>query len=370
MIRVTRPALGDAELRAIKAVLDSGFLTQGEQVARFEARVAAVTGSAHAVAVSSGAAALHLALMALGVGPGDEVITSDFSFPATANVIEIVGARAVLVDIDLATFNLDVTQVEAAVTARTKAIMPVHEFGLMAEIEPVQQVARRRGVAVIEDAACALGAVQRIAGRMVPAGSAGTVGCFSFHPRKCVTTGEGGCLTTSDPALAARLRALRNHGLEPGPGGAELRAPGLNYRLNEIQGALGVAQMERLDWALAERRRLAALYDEALAGCERLQLPQEPKDSRHAYQSYVVLLPADVGRDMVIERLRAAGIEAVRGAYAIHRLAYYRARPSNTASRFPSATDADARALALPLYAGMPDAAVQRVADAMRGIVG
>ena len=369
MIRVTRPVLGDRELRAIGAVLESGFLTQGEHVARFEASVAAATGTPHVVAVSSGAAALHLAVMALGIGPGDEVITSDFSFPATANVIELVGARTVLVDVDLATLNLDVTQVEAAVTPRTRAILPVHEFGLMAEMEPIQGLARRHGLAVIEDAACALGAAQRIAGGLAMAGSAGTVGCFSFHPRKCVTTGEGGCLTTADATLAARVRALRNHGLESGPGGLDLTAPGLNYRLGEIQGALGVAQMERLDWVLAERRRLAALYDEGLAACEMLQRPQEPKDSRHAYQSYVVLLPEGLARDAVIARLRAEGIEAVRGAYAIHRLAYYRARYAPAAERFPAASAADARALALPLYAGMPDTSVGRVVETLRRVL-
>jgi dTDP-4-amino-4,6-dideoxygalactose transaminase len=363
VIRIVRPALGDEEQAAVASVLASGYLTQGAAVARFEERLRAVTGAAHVVAVSSGAAALHVALLALGIGPGDEVLTTDFTFPATANVIELVGARTVLADLDPATFNVDPARLERALTPRTRALLPVHAFGLMADMEAIGHLARRHGLPVIEDAACALGARQEVGGRAVNAGTAGVLGCFSFHPRKSVTTAEGGCVVTEDAALARRLRALRNHGLEPAAGGLDLLAPGLNYRLNEVQAALGIVQLDRLAWALGERRRLAALYDERLAATPALQRPHEPKGWLHTWQSYVVLLPETADRDAVVAKLRAADVETVRGAYALHRLRYYRERYGLAPAAFPAASAADARTLALPLYPGLPDAAVDLVAQ-------
>lgn len=365
MIRITRPHLADAEARAVTGVLASGFLVQGPTVARFEERVAALTGAPHAVAVSSGTAALHLALLAAGVGPGDDVVTSAFTFPATANVVELVGARPVLVDIDPTTFNLDVAGVEAAVTARTRAIVPVHEFGLMADMEAIGHLASRRGIPVVEDAACALGASQSIGGQRVPAGAAGDLACFSFHPRKSVTTGEGGAITARDAAIAGRLRRLRNHGLEPGRDGLDVVEPGFNYRMTELQAALGLAQAERLAWALDERRRLAARYDEALADVAWLQRPHEPKHRAHAWQSYVVLLEDGIDREGLIARLAERGVEAVRGAYAVHRLRFYRERYGYAPGRFPAASAAHDRALALPLWPDMGMDAVEQVAGAL-----
>lgn len=365
MIRVARPQLGEAEVRAVTEVLASGLLVQGPTVERFEARLAALAGTPHAVAVSSGTAALHLALLAAGVGPGDDVVTSAFTFPATVNAIELVGARPVLVDIDPATFNLDVAGLEAALTPRVRAIVPVHEFGLMADMEAIRRVAARHGIAVVEDAACALGASQWIEGQRVPAGAAGDLACFSFHPRKSVTTGEGGAVSTRDGARARRLRRLRNHGLEPGPDGLDVVEPGFNYRMSEVQAALGLAQIERLGWALDERRRLAARYDEALAGVEWLQRPQEPKERVHAWQSYVVLLAPDIDRARLVARLGERGVEAVRGAYAVHRLRFYRERYRYEPERFPAASAAHDRTLALPLWPGMGTDAVDRVVGAL-----
>jgi len=365
MIRIIRPAVGDEEAEAVRQVLASGFLTQGAAVASFEDSVAATTGVPHAIAVSSGTAALHLALLALGIGPGDEVITSAFSFPATANVIELVGARPVLVDIDLATYNQDVTQLKAAIGPRTKAILPVHEFGLMADMEAIGHIACRYNLPVIEDAACALGASQYIGDQVVAAGAAGTVGCFSFHPRKSITTAEGGCLITRDEVLALRLRALRNQGLETSDGTLDVLTPGLNYRLTELQGAIGVVQMGKLGWVLSERRRLAAVYDERLVELQWILRPHEPKGWVHSYQSYVVLLSEGIDREALIQSLHQSDIEAVPGAYAVHRLKYYRDRYGYSPESFPAASAAHDRALALPLYPGMPDRTVGIVTESL-----
>jgi len=365
MIRITRPQLGDEELQAIREVLESGFLVQGKAVAAFEWRIADATGARFAVAVSSGTAALHLALLALAIGPGDEVITSSFSFPATVNVIERVGARPVLVDVDLATFNLRTDLIERAITGATRAILPVHEFGLMADMAAVREIAVHRGLPIIEDAACSLGATQTIDGRTVAAGSAGTFGCFSFHPRKSITTGEGGCLTTNDESLAERARALRNHGMAVAHGEVDFVAAGLNYRLTEMQGAMGTVQMARLPAMIAERRCLARRYDERLHAMGRACPPSEPQGRAHAYQSYVLMLPPDAERPRVIARLRERGVEAVRGAYAVHRLQYYRERYGHRPDAFPAASRAHDSALAVPLYPGMPADAVDTVCDAL-----
>lgn len=365
MIRIVRPSIGEEEVATVREVLTSGFLTQGRLVVQFEERLAAVIGARHVIAVSSGTAALHLALLALEVGPGDEVVTSAFTFPATVNVIELVGATPVLVDIDLTTYTMNPSWLERAITPRTKAIVPVHEFGLMADMATILQVAERHGVLVIEDAACALGANQSVDDRVVRAGSAGTVGCFSFHPRKSITTGEGGCLTTEDKTLAWHLRALRNHGFQGDGEELDLPRPGLNYRMSEIQAGMGLVQVTKLDSMLAERRRLTALYQERLERCKWLRLPYIPKGWTHTFQSYVVLVPEYPGRKALIEWLRAKDIESVRGAYAVHRLRYYREKYKWAPEAFPAASAAHDRALALPLYPGMPDEAVDQVAECL-----
>lgn len=366
VIRIIRPDVGDEEAEAIGRVLASGFLTQGAEVARFEKTLAATSGSPHAVAVSSGTAALHLALLALGIGPGDEVVTSAFTFPATVNVIELVGARPVLVDIDRRTYNLNPSKLEETLTRRTRLILPVHEFGLMADMESIGRLAERAGLPVVEDAACALGARQRIGDGMVAAGAAGAVGCFSFHPRKSVTTGEGGCVVTGDASVASRLQALRNHGLEMGSEGIDLARPGLNYRMSEIQAAIGTVQVGKLPRALAERRRLAALYGELLADCEEILLPGEPPGWEHVFQSYVVWLGESVNRELVIKALRRDGIEAVRGAYAVHRLRYYRERYGYGSASYPAADAAHDRTLAVPLYPGLSEGAVADIARLLK----
>lgn len=361
MIRLTIPEIGEEEIRAVTAVLRSGYLVQGEHVQKFERLVAEYVGVRHAVAVSSGTAALHLALLALGIGPGDEVIVPDFTFPATANVVELVGATPVLVDIDLATFNMDVTQIRPAVTKRTKAILPVHLFGQPADMEPILRLAEEHGLLVIEDAACALGAEYR--GRR--SGAIGQVGCFSFHPRKAITTGEGGMVVTNDDAVAVRVRELRNHGMVTVEGHNQFEHAGFNYRMTDFQGALGVAQMGRLDQIIARRTELAGLYHEALADVQAMTRPEAMEGVRHIWQSYVVLVREGVERDRLLHSLREQGIETTIGTYAVSVQPHY----ARTARYCPKSHQAYARSLCLPLHTQMSAVDVKTVAECLRARV-
>src|SRR6476659_9125724 len=345
-IRLARPDVGDAELAAIAEVVRTGQLTMGAKVAEFEQAIARAVGTAHAAVVSSGTAALHLALLALEIGPGDEVIVPAYTFPATANVVELCGARAVLVDVDPDTFNLDIAGVAAALTPRTKAVLAVHLFGRPVEWEELQTAVPQE-VVLVEDAAGALGATYR----GTPCGALGLMGCLSFHPRKIVTTGEGGAVTTDEPELADAIRRLRHHGIAP-RGDFDIAEPGLNYRLSDILCAIAIPQMQRLEQLLAARERVAGWYTERL---EHLVLtPSAAEGDRHGWQAYVVQLDR---RDEALRALREEGIEAQIGTYALHHLTGYRDRGS-----FPGADRAYARALALPFAATMSEADTDRVA--------
>ena len=347
-VRLAFPELGDAELEAVRDVLESGALTMGPKVEELEELVAAACGVEHAVAVSNGTAALHLAVLALGIGPGDEVIVPAYTFPATANVVGLAGATPVLVDVDPATFNLDLERVYEAVTPRTKAVLAVHLFG-----RPLDWTALQSAVPpelhLVEDAAGALGA--RWQG--MPCGGLGTLGCLSFHPRKIVTTGEGGAVTTRDPELAAAVRRLRHHGLDAD---ADIRQPSTNYRLADILCAIGIPQLRRLEELLAERARIAAAYAERLAGI--VELPDADDGDTHGWQAYVVRLDR---RDDALRELRSEGIEVQIGTYALHRLSAYADQ-----GPFPGADAAFERALALPLHARLTDLELDRVADGVR----
>jgi dTDP-4-amino-4,6-dideoxygalactose transaminase len=362
MIRLVEPIMGEEEFQAVREVLASGYLVQGEQVRRFEELVAAYLGLEEVVAVSSGTAALHLALLALGIGHGDEVIVPDFTFPATANVVALTGARPVLADVRLDTFNLDAGRAEALVTSRTRAIMPVHLFGLAAAMDEIQALAERHGLYMVEDAACALGAEYN--GQKC--GTFGRMGCFSLHPRKAITTGEGGLIASRDGELADRLRALRNHGLEAGPEGARFVAAGLNYRMTEFQGALGGVQMRALEARIASRRALAAAYDAALAGIPWLRRPLAPVGCRHVYQSYVVLLDGGLDRTQVMASLRERGVESTLGTYACHAQPFYQERYGYQPGAAPYSYQAFQRTLALPLHERMSATDVDLVVAALR----
>ncbi len=348
---LARPQTDEAELAEIREVLASGWLTQGPKVAEFESKVAERVGVPHAVAVTSATTALHLSLAALGIGPGDEVLVPDFTFPATANVVVQQRATPILVDIDLETFAVDSVDLAAKITPQSRAVIPVHPFGLPADMDPIMELAAAHGLAVIEDAACALGA--EYSGRQ--AGSIGLAGCFSFHPRKSITTGEGGMITTSDAAYAERIGLLRNHGGRRSGGRYVFEEAGFNYRLSDILAAVGVAQMRKLDLMLEARRRVAVWYDEALddAGLEWVRRPQVPAGRRHTYQSYVVLLDPQVDRDGIIAHLAGAGIEATLGTYALHAQPFFARTFGFAPGDIPNSFRAFTGTLSLPLHPGI-----------------
>lgn len=353
-IRLARPDVGEEELAAVAAVLATGQLTMGPLVGELECAIAGAVGTADAVAVSSGTAALHLALLALGVGPGDEVIVPAYTFPATANAVELTGARAVLVDVDPATFLVRPERVGDALTPRTRAVIPVHLFGRPVAWEELQTVVPQ-DVALVEDAAGALGARYR----GTPCGALGVLGCLSFHPRKIVTTGEGGAVTTDEAELAAAVRRLRHHGITTASGAADIPAPGFNFRLADVLCALGLPQLARLEALLAARERVAGWYEERLA--HLVATPGAEEGDRHGWQAYVVALDR---RDEALEALRAQGIEAQIGTYAVNRLSAYRDRGA-----FPGADRAFAHALALPFAATTTEDEVERVCAALVAFV-
>lgn len=359
MIRLIIPSIEEEDLQAVREALASGYLVQGPRVAKFEQTVADYVGAKYAVAVSNCTAALHLALLALDVQPGDLVVVTAYSFIATANVIELCGAQPIFVDIQPDTFNMDPNCLEEALrrlmatsetSNRVKAILPVHTFGQMADMTAILELANRYELPVIEDAACALGAT--LHGRQ--AGTWGIMGCFSFHPRKAITTGEGGMVVTNDATLAHRLRALRNHGQDPDASSPDFIMPGFNYRMTEFQAALGLTQMAKLDRIIAARRRLAAYYDELLQGTP-LQAPAVAPDSRPVYQSYVVLLPekAAACRAEIIARLKEQGIETTIGTWHMPMATYFRTRYGYKAGDFPVTDQVFARSMTLPLHEKM-----------------
>ena len=353
MIRLAWPDVGAAEAEAVAEVLESGQLTMGPRVEEFERGLAAACGTEHALVVSSGTAALHLAVLALGLGPGDEVLVPAYTFPATANVVAYAGARPVLVDVDPHTMNLDPERARAAVTPRTRAVLAVHLFGRPMDWEALRDAMPER-VVLVEDAAGALGARRR--GRAC--GGLGELGCLSFHPRKIVTTGEGGAVTTPSAEIAQRIRKLRDHGIDR-RGAFEIASPGLNYRLSDILCAVGIPQLRRLEELLRARERLAAAYTERLR--DLVEVPGSEEGDRAGWQAYVVQLDR---RDGALEALRAEGIEAQIGTYALHRLGAYRDQ-----GPFPGADRCYERALALPFHTRLTEEEVERVADVLDKVV-
>jgi dTDP-4-amino-4,6-dideoxygalactose transaminase len=374
VIPIAKPVLEEAEAEAARQVVLSGWVTQGPQVAAFEHEFAALVGAPHACAVSSCTTALHLALLAVGIGVGDEVITASHSFIATANSIRYCGAIPTFVDIEPRTYNLDPRLVAEAVTPRTRAILAIHQMGMPCNLPALLEVATRHGIALIEDAACAAGSEIRVNGEWQPIGRPlGEIACFSFHPRKVITTGDGGMLTTSNAAFDNAFRLLRQHGMSvpdtvrhgsPQVVFEDYLAIGYNYRLTDIQAAIGRKQLSRLPELVARRRVLAARYDELLGNIEGLLLPIEPEWARSNWQSYCVRLPDWVDQEAVMQELLDQRIATRRGIMCSHREpCYSEEKPRHDLRQSELAQD---HAILLPLYAQMAEEDQITVANALR----
>jgi dTDP-4-amino-4,6-dideoxygalactose transaminase len=368
-IHLALPDTGDDEAEAVRKVLLSGWLTQGPRVAEFEQCVADEVGAAHAVALSSATTGLHLALLALGLGPGDEVIVPSFTWVATANAVVYCGARPLFADVSLVSYNIDPASVARLLSPRTKAVIAVHQFGLCADMAALRQVVPDN-IPIIEDAACAAGA--ELDGR--PAGTLGACAVFSFHPRKSMTTGEGGMLTTGDAGIADLARVLRSHGgrmpAQPEPHAMpDIEDLGYNYRMTDIQAAIGIVQLAKLKGYIAERDRWAGWYRSHLAGLNWLSLPEAKAGSRHAWQSFVVRLEeeAPFSRNELALRFKQAGIGTRPGTHAVHNLAYYRRTVGTQPLDAPNSLICEDRTLAIPLHNRMTPSDFERVVEVFLG---
>ena len=388
MVPVARPVIGEREIRAIQRPLLSGWLTQGPEVAAFEREFAEHVGAPHACAVSNCTTALHLALRALGISSGDEVITVSHSFIASANAIRYCGAVPVFVDVEPDSYNIDASVIEAVITNRTRAILAVHQLGMPCDLASIAKIAKRHGLPVIEDAACAAGSEIMWRGRWEPIGRPhGDIACFSFHPRKVMTTGDGGMLTTTVPEWDRQFRLWRQHSMTvPDTARHQSRSVvfeqysevGFNYRMTDMQAAVGREQLARLTDMVAERRRIARQYDAVLVGIEGLRLPREPIWARSNWQSYCVRLPEGRDQLQVMQSMLDAGISTRRGVMCAHREPAYETEPWRCAGSSgtvdgrpgPCASLAQGEAvtaggLILPLYVGMTRDEQSRVVAAL-----
>jgi perosamine synthetase len=374
VIPIAMPFLENAEAEAAHQAVLSGWVSQGPQVAAFEREFAATVGAPHACAVSNCTTALHLALLAVGVGPGDEVITASHSFIATANAIRYCGATPVFVDIDPTTYNLDPRCVAEAVTERTRAILAIHQMGMPCDLHALMAVANRHDIALVEDAACAAGSQIRIDGQWERIGKPrGQIACFSFHPRKVITTGEGGMLTTSDPDCDRKFRLCRQHGMSVPDtvrhGSQQVifedyLVIGFNYRMTDVQAAVGRKQLERLPDLVSRRRAIAARYAELLGNIDDLALPVEPEWARSNWQSYCVRLPNRVDQKAVMQSLLNQGIATRRGIMCSHREPPYSSEKQHHDLR--QSELAQDHSILLPIYTQMTDDDVARVANALQ----
>jgi perosamine synthetase len=361
---LARPSLGEAEERAAVEVLRSGRLSLGPRLPAFEEAFARRLGAAHASAVSSGTAGLHLALRAVGVEPGDEVVTSPLSFVASANAVLFERARPVFADIDPVTLNLDPAAAAAACTDRTRTLLPVHLFGYPADVPAFEALGRP----IVEDAAQALGAVHADG---VAVGARGHPAIFGFYANKQLTTGEGGMVTTGDPAVKERVDSERNQGRAPDMDWLDHDRLGFNYRLSEVQCAIGLVQLERLDELLDARRRVADAYRAALDGIEGLDLPcRDVGGNVRSWFVFVIQLPPGIDRDEVVVALRARGVDSKPYLPAIHLLSFYREAFGHREGEFPVCEGVAARSLALPFFPEMSEGQVARVAAELRRVLG
>lgn len=371
-ILISLPVTGEAEWQATRDPLMEGWITSGPKVRAFEEAFALRHQVKHAIAVTSATTALHLALVALGVKEGDEVIVPAFTWISTANVVLYCGAKVVFVDIDPLTFNLDTSQLQSKITKHTKAIIPVHLFGLCADMDAIKAISG--DIPIVEDGACATGASYK----GIPAGGLGTIGCFSFHPRKSVTTGEGGMLTTNDDELADKLRQLRNHGAaiseeqrHHGPKPyilPDFNLLGFNYRMTDLQAAIGVVQLKKLDQFIFERGHWASFYSEKLSSLDWITTPMVGSNYGHGWQSYVIMIDeskAPMSRNDLMEFLQEKGISTRPGTHAVHMLTYYKNLYGLNSSDFPRAQIANDFSMAIPLHNRMVDEDFEYVVQAL-----
>lgn len=359
--KLAKPFITDEIIEEVVKVLKSGNLVQGEKVAEFETAICNYIGTKHAICVSSGTAALHLALIALGIGKGDEVIVPAFTFPATANVVEIVGAKTVLVDINLNDFCINASKIEEKITEKTKAIIPVHEFGQAAEIDTIQKIAKKYNLKIIEDAACALGT--EFKDKKI--GTFGDLACFSFHPRKAITTGEGGVIVTNNDQLADKIRALRNHGIVYKNGKMDFKYAGFNYRMTEFQAVMGLLQLSELYKEINHRIRLANVYDIDLHNnTTKIKIPFHLFDTLNVYQTYhIVFLDEKIDRNEIIKKLKEKGVETNYGAQALNCLTYFQQKYGYKADDFPVATNCYNYGLALPMGRHLTEKDVKEICE-------
>ena len=367
LIRLSRPDIRKQDIKRMARVVSSGDLVQGRYAARLEAGLAGFIGIKNTAVVSSGTAALHLSLMALNIKPGDHVIVPAFTFPATANVVEVMGAKAVLCDVDRFSYVVTPEIIEAAIkrnfTKCLKAIIVVHEFGCAADMRNIVRVARKYKLCVIEDAACALGA--QSGGKYT--GYYGDMACFSFHPRKAITSGEGGAVVSNNRILIEKVKKLRNHGISKNKGQIDFVYAGLNYRMTDFQAALLLGQLPRLPREIRLRTRLAQEYCRKLRKIDGIQLPVLSQG--HSWQSFMVVLERGIGRGDVIKKLLAKNIQANLGAQALNRLTYYRNKYKYKQNSFPVAEELCAQGLALPLYGRLTREKVGFIAETLAGIL-
>lgn len=374
MIPVAKPYFTEDEERAAVQVLRSGWVVQGPRVIEFEKRVAELVGAQYALATSNCTTALHLSLLALGIGKGDEVLVPSFSFIATANSVLHAGATPVFVDIDPRTYNIDPNLLEEKITPRTRAIMPVHQIGLAADIDAIHAVARKHNLKVVEDAATIIGGEYK--GKKIGAHSPAV--CFSFHPRKAITTGEGGMVTTNDPDVAHKVEMLRSHGANVSDyarHGAnkvvieEYPVLGYNFRLTDLQGAIGVEQMKKLDWILARREEIGRRFNESFADIDFIETPYEPPYAKHTFQSYCIRLAhnSPKPRDQVMAEMQAAGVATRRGVMAAHLEPFYVNTYGHVA--LPVTEEATRNTMVLPIYAQMTEEEIETVIGTLRQVL-
>lgn len=362
-IPITKPYFTKEEEDAIVSTIKSRWIIQGPRVEKFEKKIASYLGVKHAIAVSSGTTALHLALIALGIKEGDEVIVPSFSFIASANCILYVGATPIFADIDPKTYNVDPKDIEKKITKKTKAIIVVHQIGLPAEMDQIMDIAANKKLHVIEDAACSLGATYK--GKQT--GSIGDIACFSFHPRKSITTAEGGILTTNSNDIAELLKSLRNHGVVRENGNDVYRYLGYNYRMSDINAALGLAQFKKLNAILGRKKELAEKYSEAFSDNRNITIPFAPFNVKHTYQSYMIRVKGGrENRDRVLKELEKKGIACRASIMAIHREPLY-VKMFGMIS-LPETESANDEGIIIPLYMQMTDKDQQFIINTLKNL--